>query len=258
MTDNYCNPLRLADWTTWQNSMPVDPLDLIANAMLQSGAGIDGGVYLNSASFATPTPMAYPTPVIVAVDLMNTFSGKVLAQMPVPIVTLSVYSGDGANAIDVTFNDPPDPRSVTSSSFKITVSSSPVSGTLSFITSTKVRFTASSPFVSGDTYTVTLFGIGPSYITFGGGTSKLDGIPYELPSGNGGAGSNFMFQFTVFSSPVVYYPGADVGGWNPTLFALSSAPVCSALGSDNFQNDANASQWNFSRETANLQRIPHC
>ncbi|MBS1914127.1 MAG: hypothetical protein JST22_19220 [Bacteroidetes bacterium] len=48
---------------------------------------------------------------------------------------------------------------------------------------------------------------------------------------------------TTFSSPS--------GSSYPTAFALNGDPTCSALGSDNLQNVANANQWNFQHITRN-------
>ncbi|HET7152621.1 MAG TPA: Ig-like domain-containing protein, partial [Candidatus Kapabacteria bacterium] len=250
------NPLKVADWVEWQNCDPVDPRELIAMASLTMGVNTDTGGYLNSNNFATPIPPTLSTPVVIAVDIASTSTGKVLAQMPVPIITLVVNVGDTPNAVDITFNQAPDAASVTTNTFIVAISGSPVAGAISFLSSTQARFTASAPFASGTTYSVALKGVGTPKITFAGGTVALDGQPNELPSGTGTPGSSFSFQFQVVAAAVTYYPGAVVGGWNPTLFTLQSAPLCSALGTDNLQSVANANQWNAMHRTANLATNP--
>jgi len=252
---NICNPVRVANWNDWANAQPVDPLMLIANAQISSIAGTDIGVYQNSLTFAVPTPSSIPTPEIIGVSIASSFSGQVLTNMPVPVINLLVNQGQAPNQINVTFSSNPDPSSVTTSSFKVTLSGSPVSGSISFPSPNIARFTSSSPLTAG-TYTITLFGTGSSEITFSGGSVLLDGEPFQLPSGNGVPGGNFIFSLHVVSAVEYVTPPAVIGGWNPTLFALNGLPVCNALGTDELQNVADANQWTFLHSTANPTVAP--
>lgn len=245
-----CNPLQLANWNDWKNFQPVDPLDLISMCSLQTVAGTDTGVYLNSRTFATPASSTIPTPEIVGVTVLDSLTSTHLAQMPADIITLIVNSGDHPRVIDITFSAAVDTMSVTSSTFVIQLSGVPVAGSYSFPSSNVARFTATSPLSSG-TYSVTLVGSGFPHLTFSG--VALDGEPKQLPSGDGTPGGNFTFQIQVVSSGAPpLYPPANIFGWNSSLISLQGLPSCMANGTDDLQKVADANQWNIQHQTAYL------
>jgi|SRR5581483_8531649 len=252
---NY-NPFRVADWNAWQNAVPINPMGILASAALQLPPNApDIGIFLNSSTFAVPTAAVIPIPEVIAASVSS--SGppmETLANMPVEITPLTVSATSNPDTVDIVFSSNPDPSSVNSSSFVVTLGGTHVAGTIAMPFPNVARFTANTPLTPG-TYVIAVHGSGSSgaFVTFFGGTMALDGDPLQLPSGDGVPGGNFIFTLNVlgFTSTV---PGlaANIGGWNPSLFSLSALPFCSALGTDTVQNIADASQWNFRHGTANL------
>ena len=252
---NY-NPFRVADWNAWQNSAPCNPMEILASAALQLPPNSpDIGVFLNSTTFAVPTAAVIPCPEVIAASVSS--SGpplETLANMPVEIVPLTVSATNNPDTVDIVFSSNPDPSSLNSSSFVVAIGGSPVAGTISLPFPNTARFTAHTPLTVG-TYTVTIHGTGlpGAIVTFFSSTVDLDGDPFQLPSGDGVPGGNFVFAIDVVAfTSIVPGVAANIGGWNPSLFSLSATPYCVALGTDAQQNIADAKQWNFMHGTANL------
>jgi hypothetical protein len=245
------NPFRVADWNSWGNCVPIDPMQILSSATLQlSPNPPDVGVYTNSTTFAVPTPATIPTPEVVGASVLS--GGQTLANMPVEIVNLTVSATANPDTIDVVFSSAPDPLSVNGYSFVVKLGGVPIAGVVSLPSSNTARFLATMPLMTG-TYTVTVLGTGVNAVTFSGGTVNLDGEPFQLPSGDGIPGGDFIFTINVLASTSTV-PGAPavIGGWNASLFSLSALPFCTALGSDMQQNVADSNQWNFRHGTANL------
>jgi hypothetical protein len=71
--------------------------------------------------------------------------------------------------------------------------------------------------------------------------SPLDLIASAALISGGPAVTGVFLNSTTYQTPPV--------AWTPALFPVSGVPVCSALGSDNFQEVAAANNWNFSHLT---------
>ncbi|MBS1902880.1 MAG: hypothetical protein JSS75_04180 [Bacteroidetes bacterium] len=246
----------MANWNDWQDFAPVDPVDILANCQMIAGTNpIETGSRVNSTTFRTPTSRVLPIGQVTGVSISSLGPIQTLANMPTDIVTLETALAGNPQVIDITFSSAVDAASVTTASFTVTTGGAGVAGTVSVPSANVARFTAFVPFGVG-TYSVTLIGAaGPPHVTFAGGTRILDGDPLQLPSGNGTSGGTFTFTFKVSVSPSnpILYPGANIGGWNGTQFALNSDPLCTALRLDDQLAVANAQQWTFSHDTANLQ-----
>ena len=244
----------MASWYDWQNTMPADPLDLIANAELVMGANTDQGVFVDSSTYRVP-----PAPTnllkIVGGRIIDSTGPTTIAVLQNPITTLVTGTTNNPNRIEIDFNEPPDGGTVTTSSFLITgTAGGPATGgTISFPFPTTARLDLTNV-LAADTYSIQLNGTSTPVITLGG--VALDGEATQLPSGNGVPGGNFLFGVNVVTGsrpiPPPAPPLAPTNYWNPSQIAITAPPVCVALETTNDQMVADAMQWNFSHLTAYL------
>ena len=244
-------PLKIANWNQWKDAFPLSPLDILSYCAIKSGSNTDIGSFTNSVDYNIPQVL--PTLKIVGIQVLATQPSappKVLAVMTNPIGTLTIFSGDAPDLIDIYFNHPPDILTVTNASCVVTAPGIPPvpSRTTAMTGAKSARITFSIP-LGANTYSVNLHGsTGP---TIKEGTDKLDGDPVGLPSGDNSPGTDFTFTVSVVGVPQPVPPEQpDYGSWVPDPFMLVSAPTCSALGTDNLNLVGNANQWNFLHRTS--------
>lgn len=247
-----CNsPLKTASWNQWKDASPISPLDLLSYCAVTIGSNTDVGSFVNSTDYNIPQVL--PTLKIVGIQVLATQPSappKKLAVMMNPIGTLTVFSVDAPDLIDIFFDYPPDILTVTNASCVVTAGGFPPvpSRTIAMTGPKSARITFSVP-LGANTYTVNLHGSTAPTIKVG--TANLDGDPLGLPSGNNVPGTDFTFTLTVSAILQPTPPEQpDYGSWIPDSFMLVSAPSCSALGTDNLNLVANANQWNFLHRTS--------
>lgn len=250
-----CFSDQLQSWTDWQNAEVIDPLDLIAYATLTTPPStVDIGQYRNSTTFNVST--IFSTLKVTGVRVYRSGTpDTLLAVLTNPIAPLFLYAGDFPDIVEVDFYYPPDTLSVTGASFIVTAGGPPLPGTVSFVTAKTVRISLAAYLGLGN-YTVRLNGTTIPTITWNG--ISLDGEPVGLPSGNNIAGTNFTCMISVVGgAQPPPPPQPPYGYWPNNPIALSSAPLCSALGTDNLSMVANASQWNVQHTASSIPGSTH-
>jgi hypothetical protein len=248
---NLCSPLKVTNWNSWKDVSPIDPLDLLSYCAIKKGANTDVGIFVNSTDFNLPYVL--PTLKITAVQVLKKNIGApptTLAVMTNPIGSLTVFAGDTPDLIDIYFDYPPDPLSISNASFVVTaVGIPPVpSRTTIMVSPTCARIQFAMP-LGANTFNVNIHGSTAPTVTMN--SINLDGEPLGLPSGDDSAGTDFTFSVIVSGTPQPTPPTQpDYGSWINDPFLLASAPTCSALGTDNDLMLANAMQWNFLHRTS--------
>jgi len=248
-----CFPTEIRSWNDWPRAMPDDPLDLIANAEIVSGAGTDQGVFVDSSTYTTP-PVAPSLLKIIGGRIIDPTGPTVLASLQNPISTLKVGAANNPKRIEIDFNNTPDTGTViTSSFFAMRLSTGFVGGaSVSFPASNTARLDFISA-LPADVYMVQLNGSSSPVITLS--TVAMDGEAIALPSGDGVAGGNFLFSLNVVAGSLPTPPSAPplVSGshWKPSQISVIGVPICEALETTNAQKAADAAQWTFDHLAAN-------
>ena len=120
---------------------------------------------------------------------------RILAELSDPALPLNVSSAEVPDIVEIDFNAHPDTGTLDASTFQVLDGGVPISGQVVQLSTTKVRFIASTALQPATNYTVTVRGTTAPTVMYQG--NRLDGEPVGLPSGNGTEGGDFSFTLSV-------------------------------------------------------------
>ncbi len=171
---------------------------------LPSGDGNEGGNFEFIVRGSVPSFTYSPNIVVTRLKVVgirvrslapDPTNPRIVAEVTNPTVPLLVAGTEQPSIIDIDFNAHPDNGTVNDLTFVVQKSGTPITGTVTMITATTARFTASTPFGIGNTYFISLRGGTEPTIKYQG--TLIDGEPVALPSGNGSPGGDFNFNITI-------------------------------------------------------------